>query len=134
MKNSERFVASETTSIFLKDPYGSWVSSVSAVSWSMTREMAPLYAIDDPRAAARGKRGIAGAIIVDSGYVVDYGQIPVLDLTVHTVDEAGAEVTYLLLGVEILNKGDLVSEIIAGVQMTFVARHVSEFYSGVAEE
>ena len=41
------------------------IGTLQGISWSVTREKAPIYTMGepDPRAFSRGKRGIAGSLI-----------------------------------------------------------------------
>ena len=41
------------------------IGTLQGISWSITREKAPIYTMgsEDPRAFARGKRGIAGSMV-----------------------------------------------------------------------
>jgi hypothetical protein len=99
--------------------------SLQAISWSVTREMAPLYAPND--SFARGKRGIAGAIIGNISITWDQpykGKV--------TLFKDGTEVL-ILDNVEVLNEGVSSRSLVADVQMTFVATDINGSLLGKSE-
>lgn len=88
--------------------------SLYGIQWSVTREMAPIYTADDPRAYSRNRRSIAGALVPEISIRLDE---PIVGyIVIHADGE-----TVILEDVKILNEGGPCNQLVADCLMTFVA-------------
>ena len=102
------------------------IGTANGVAWSITREMAPVYAMNNGGNVAsfrRGKKGIAGTIIfhdLDSKKILGNE----FNIRIKSADEHGTIKTMAITGLELINEGssaDLASAELE-TQHTWVAR------------
>ena len=91
--------------------------SLYGIQWSITREMAPIYTVEDPRSYSRNQRPIAGALVPEISIRLDE---PIVG---YIVIHVGGE-TVILEDVKILNEGVPCNQLVADCLMTFVAGKV----------
>lgn len=95
--------------------------SLQAISWSVTREMCPLFTEDDPRIFARGKRSIAGSLVANISITLDQ---PVKGTVI--IYFGGETIT--VRDVEILNEGSSCNSLIADTMMIWVATKIESSF------
>ena len=127
------------------------IGALSGITFSVTREKAPIYTMGspNPRSFSRGTRGLAGSSIPgDPGHkrgisTVDStvrdvvsktpfyaDQIPPFDITITFVNEYGQAAARSIYGCELLNEGSGASmdDIVIEETMTYVAREIGPMY------
>lgn len=111
---------SDVTKIIYEVSAGEFVHkySLQGISWSITREMVPLYTEDNPRGFTRGKRCVAGYLIPNISIVLNQ---PIIGrIVIYIGDE-----TITLDDVEILDEGSPCNRLMADTMVIWVAKEIN---------
>lgn len=131
-----------------------YIGNIESISYSISRDMAPIYTMEDedPRALSRGKQAIAGSIIFsqfDSEPIIEqhltngipsfantdhllfsnevpWVQVPPLDVTLKAENEYGISAEMEINGIELMNSGYGigVDDIVAEHSYTYIAKSI----------